>query len=238
MINRRELEIYEKNKTLKQAKAEKKGGMTIKDWITTTVACLAVGISVTTAYFNLLRQTNVVRVVVDNRSPWVAIERDGSHFLVTANHDVTFINSGNQTAAVSRIILVLLQPTSFEEFPANCKDDTERATPYKEDPFVIDPGKIVRKRIELPVEDMTDGAVLFETVGDQEAERFVLTCLRFEIITPGKTYADIRMPLHIHNFQRQKGTNRWIWVTGRFVTEPSQTITLLQETRTAFSPAK
>jgi hypothetical protein len=61
--------------------------------------------------------------------------------------------------------MVLIQPNSFEEFPANRKDDTQRATSYKEDPFVIDPGKIVRKRIELPVEDMTDGAVLFETSG-------------------------------------------------------------------------
>jgi hypothetical protein len=59
-------------------------------------------------------------------------------------------------------------------------------------------------------------------VGDQEAERFVLTCLRFEI-TPGKTYEDIRMPLQIDNFERQKGTNRWVWVTGRLLTKPSQT---------------
>jgi hypothetical protein len=90
-------------------KGEKKPEMTIKDWLATTIACLALLVSAGTAYLNNIRQTDDLKVVPGDVPETTIFQESGSRLRVRSGGYLTFINSGSRTVAITKIDMQVIQ---------------------------------------------------------------------------------------------------------------------------------
>jgi hypothetical protein len=90
-----------------------KKGMTAKDWTTLIFSVLALVISAASAYWNIIRQVDDVRVMIEG-SPSIGVS--GGKIISHFGPPMTFINLGNRSAAISSVSLSIAQND-----PERCK---------------------------------------------------------------------------------------------------------------------
>src|SRR5580704_12946139 len=87
---------------------KKPSSFAVKDWVATAIAVLALIVSATTAYFNVIRTTDDLSVVATN-IPELKVNSVGMLELSTSDVSVILINSGNRRAAISSFLVSVSQ---------------------------------------------------------------------------------------------------------------------------------
>jgi hypothetical protein len=178
--------------------------MTIKDYITLTISCLAFLVAAGTAYFNV-RQTDDVRIVT-SPEPFVVIDDQGM-LGVSGQQQITFINSGNREVAVTGITLVLFKLRAPPPVNSQCNEAADLQVAnlvYDFEPIIARPGDIMIKTFDrtlFPKIWVTD-------TDDSQLKNFVLspsifgkgdivfTCLRLSVTTPDMVTDHAFVPKH------------------------------------------
>lgn len=163
----------------------------MKDWISITLSILALTVSLGSTYFTIFRETDDLRVII-NVLPMLS-EKDNRTTLYD-DQDLTFINSGNRAAAVTRVALFVSKPLSQEDQNActSIQMHTVFVVEYAFEPFVLRPGEIMVRKLTLP---RPDGKYMHEVksagrgkavAGGEPitAGEIVRACVRFTIATP------------------------------------------------------
>jgi len=173
-------------------------------YITLIISCLAFLVSAGTAYFNIIRQTDDVRLVTP-QAPFVVIDDQGM-LGVSGQQQITFINSGNRDVAVTGITLVLFKLRAPPPVNSQCNDAADLQVAnlvYNFEPFIATPGHIVIKTF-----DRTLYPKIWETdTADSHLKNFVLgpifgkgdivfTCLRVSVTTPDMVTDHAFVPQH------------------------------------------
>lgn len=186
--------------------------MAAKDWVAAVGAItgiLALGVSTGSAVFNYFLQKDDLRVVLDSLPEMYNAGPDivsGSGIAVRANQQITFINSGNRSAAITRIQLLAVQPEKGAEKTEDCSGGMTIATAYDLDPFVIKPGEILLKTLRLKknIWPEYNGYILnYMSHLNRERDHFLVTlCMGFSIISPDNYMEEIKRPLYSKDMPR------------------------------------
>jgi hypothetical protein len=179
--------------------------MGIKDFLSLFLAALALVISAGTGYFNIIRQSDDVRVVAQ-ASPHIEIDNSGT-LEVSGQQVVTFINLGNRDFAVTGLTMVFYKLSSPPQTDNNCDTGSNSggvlSLVYDFEPFILKPADIIVRSFEstrfpgLWVADPKASHLkkfAYQSVfskGD-----WVFTCLRFSITTPGVVIDHAYAPVH------------------------------------------
>jgi hypothetical protein len=149
------------------------------EWLPIAISVFALIVSVGSAYFNIIRELEDFRVVIDG--PF-SIKSEGLRKVVVAQPHLTltFANLGNRSIAVRAIRLRIARCTG-----RGCEDPiqwtTLGETRFDVKPFVTEPGKIIVKEIKLENETFTA-----EDPNDNLRENTGMfgALLHFDLITP------------------------------------------------------
>jgi hypothetical protein len=138
----RQLAAYERNK--RQSDIEKEVRPK-RDWLPIFVSLFSLGISLLTAYFSVFLQEDDVRVVIE-KNPLLMRNGDGE-LILYGDQRLTFINSGNRSAALTNIEAHARVLPSINSDDRRCTTAAHEETPsvpieFDAKPFVIKPGEI------------------------------------------------------------------------------------------------
>jgi len=188
-----------------------KRGMTLKDWMTILLSSLAFIISAGTAYFNIIRQEDDVRVVIQGellirpdeltdksirsvkrcclllrwRRCWrCVVHPKMPATAVRTDQNLTLINSGNRAVGIT--LVELLVSTSVLKDLQSCTGDTW-VVQLQFTPLVLKGGEITTTTLKLePFKDemSEDGYRKLPIPKLFTDEYKVAACLSFNIITP------------------------------------------------------
>ena len=197
--------IYEQRKAVTAGNSHKEPKVNMKDWVSVTLSCLALGVSAGAAYFNIIRQTDDIRIAT-LPSPFVVLDDQGK-IGVSGQQQITFINSGNRDAAITDLSLVLVRLKDAPPDDTQCDEAKGSAVAsllYDFEPFITRPGDIVVKTFtrtlypDLWKTSSTDNNLKFFDLGSSMfgAKEIVFTCLRLSVTTPDKFIADVLVPKH------------------------------------------
>src|SRR5215207_917352 len=93
--------------------------MTIKDWITMTMAVIAFVLSLITTYVNSW-PTNELALIV-SKTPRIGFQ-ENNEVRTRGDVELTFINAGNRPIGVVAVEFMLVQPQQLVEFK-DCKGE-------------------------------------------------------------------------------------------------------------------
>jgi hypothetical protein len=164
-----------------------------KDWIGSPTAWLALLISGVTAYYNLFYRSDDIRVSIS--SPSLFYNPKTELIEVSIPSDVTVINAGNRTAALTRMQIFFAQP--FEGQRPSCKGGAEiqfGAASHK--PLIVKAAEITSLELDNP----DAGKRRTISVSDENKKRpngkfDVISCATFSIILPDGVEREITIPL-------------------------------------------
>ncbi|HWX84328.1 MAG TPA: hypothetical protein VNZ48_12090 [Xanthobacteraceae bacterium] len=191
MNRERQIAVFEKNKSkhLREKPLARMQGV-----VTKIVAIIAFVISGATFYYNVVRQTDDLRIVL-NGFPWLEAEPKDDVVYIKGPVDIILINDGNRSIAVLSVNLLIYD--NVESGPGEgTQDKSLCAAPKVVDaslePFVIKEREIVRKQGKtkmLPWTKATereDGSVAFSIpqISDKFPEYRAELTLCFELATP------------------------------------------------------
>ena len=175
----------------------------MKDWISTILSCLALGVSGFTAYFNILQQTDDVRIVSSSQ-PIVVFDDKGTLGLA-GQQQITFINSGNRDVAVTDVTLAVMRLNTPPVTNSQCSELRNFQVAnlvYDFEPFIVTPGQIIIKKFDQTSfpqwkTDKVDGSRKF-LISPSNVVRgdAVVTCLRISMTTPDMVVNDVYEPKH------------------------------------------
>jgi hypothetical protein len=158
-----------------------------KDWIATAIASLALGVSATTAYFNVIRTTDDLSVI----ATLPELQMTSGGLLQLSSGDVTaiFINSGNRQAAISSFLVSISQLRPDIRFRGNeCLDELpneDRTQIYKTglDGEIIGNKEMRTERVRL---NGKTGPLAFPIAPFNKSLRAfsVVACFDLDIVTP------------------------------------------------------
>jgi hypothetical protein len=147
----------------------------LKDATSIVISSTALLISATTAYFNIVWQSDDIRVVAGEFS--VSYDNMTKKVVLGEIPQWTFINSGNRSVAIRRITLAVAD--SHVNF--DCLSSGAKTFSYEIEPFVIKPSEIVPKTFHLKQgENVNDSKVAVEL----SESGSLLLCATTSIITP------------------------------------------------------
>jgi hypothetical protein len=141
------------------AKVEFERQQSVGFWELTTrvMSIMALLISLLTAYFNIIRKTDELSVVIDN-FPIVAIDSDsGNLALGGLQQRFTFINSGSDSIAVTEEGISVGEKTECEHLIGLSYDIA---------PLVLKPGEIISQELHKIKQEQLNGWKRTETKGD------------------------------------------------------------------------
>lgn len=179
-------------------------GLAPKDVVTITIATCALVVSGYTAYYNLIRVNDDMRLVVQ-RQPILGWKTKEERAYIAAEPLVAFINYGNRPAVVMSIEAVI----HVGRIPANTCDRGS-AHHYLTDlePVVIEPNKIVNKpfKLTLFVSDKTtiveaDGRLSFNVPNPPALLPYSL-CLILGLLTPSDSLIEKPVAMGSYNLER------------------------------------
>jgi hypothetical protein len=122
--------------------------MSFKDLVSITLSLLAFIISAGSAYFNIVRQIDDVRVTVGD-GPYLFLDDRGRTALF-GDQQITVINSGNRSAAITDVTLVVSKGSEKLESVSECTKPETISMYYATDGFVIKPGEITVQKFLQP----------------------------------------------------------------------------------------
>lgn len=178
-----------------------------KEWtgvIGTVTGVLALIVSVTTAYFNLFRQTDELRVSVQNL-PYVWTEKDTGQLAVTARQNITLINSGTRAVAVTKVELWVFQVDSVAD-GKTCAGDVGRILDYNFTPVVVKANDIVAQNIEL-INGNYETPLGQRVILDKPQKYLLMACMTFDVSTPDDSVSEIKKLLFVEEIGNAKNAS-------------------------------
>jgi hypothetical protein len=172
--------------------------MTAKDWLTIPMSMAALCVSITVAYLTL-RQTDDVRLILGHigNSIGTRVTAKGT-VAVWANHDATFINSGNRAAAVTFVRLKIFG--GWTGPPTDCNVDMF-VLEYDFEPFVIRPGEIILRKLQLNAKqlhgEVKDGMVYMQFAEIEGESANFIFCISVNVLTPDNLTEEITTRLFV-----------------------------------------
>lgn len=215
--------------------------MEAKDWITGTLAFLALVLSAATAYYTTIRQADDLRVV-SSLEPVVIVDDKGK-LGVSGQQGITFINSGNRDAAVTGVTLVVFKLMGPPSTNSQCNEGRQVASLiYEVEPFIISPGEIVVKKFDrtlfpqLWMTDNIDSNLKHFVLGDSLFGKgeVVFTCLRLTVTTPDMITDHALVPKHYIAITDIPHTNPGASSVS-FISDSNKPYLVVQTTHTVFT---
>ena len=125
--------------------------MTFKDWVTITLSVLAFIISASTAYINLIRQDDDLRMVVQGdlrfrSEPHSDVEP--AIGLYSEDQRITFINLGNRDASITALSLGV-KVFDTDTGARTCEGGSGWQLAYDIEPFTVKGGESVTKTLQF-----------------------------------------------------------------------------------------
>lgn len=191
--------------------------MTVKDWITTSMAIVAFVLSFATAYVNSW-PTNELAAIV-SKTPAVNFTETDIEFAGPV--ELMFVNGGNRPMGIVSIELMAVQPQPDVDFKDCNGIGAYGYADFK--PFVVKGSEVVVQSLKF-----TQGDPL-KIVDSNKAKqpRSVMICLSFSVATPGRLYPNLRKPL----FQVSHSTGEQGWQYDYFY-KSTQPISLIKRQST------
>ena len=158
--------------------------MTIKDWLEFAVSFVALGVSITTAYLNVVVQRDDLRVFI-GRPPWVQTNSE-KEVEVVGEQELTFINLGNRAAAVTSLGANVI-PMQTVKDASTCSGAHEFAAypiAFDAKPFIIKPGEISYIKTKVQLLGKGGAKSVAKAVYAPKEGDVLLACLRLRIVTP------------------------------------------------------
>lgn len=180
----------------------------MKDWISTTIALVALLISGATAYFSILQPTDDVRIVASSQP--IVVFDDKRTLGLAGPQQITFINSGNRDVAVTDITLTVMRLDAKPVTNSQCSQLRNYQVAnlvYDFEPFIVTPGKIAIKKFDATKFDQTN-LPQWKTDKVDSSRKYlvspsnidkgdvVVTCLRISMTTPDTIVSDVYAPKH------------------------------------------
>jgi|HubBroStandDraft_6_1064221.scaffolds.fasta_scaffold555086_1 hypothetical protein len=187
---------------------KKPSSFAVKDWVATAIAVLALIVSATTAYFNVIRTTDDLSVVATN-IPELKVNSVGMLELSTSDVSVILINSGNRRAAISSFLVSVsqLRPDA-RHLGSECLDELpreDRTQIYKTglDGLVVSDKEVRTQRFTL---NSKTGPLAFAIAPfNKGAKAFsVVVCFDIDVVTPSA--ADVSNYQIVREWQVTKGS--------------------------------
>jgi hypothetical protein len=176
MRDDRAWEIYERNKQ-RNAKPKKERKLSVREWLLALFAFVGLLLTAITTYYATIRTIDEVRVVVNDvpRIAW-----DNSQISVEPKLSLTFVNSGNRSAAITAIFIHLRRTHTCDE-----KERYGGSTylEFLSEPFVIKPNEILEKSLQYLRERSFDLGEVFKT---NHSAAGLLGGLRVDIVPKSK----------------------------------------------------
>jgi hypothetical protein len=197
-------------------------------------------LSFSTAYFNFFRISDDLSVAI-GRVHGVSIDENTNKLRIAGNTDLTFINSGNRAAAVSRVTYIISR-----DAPAlrTCSMDfNSRYFFFQSSPFVVGPGQLVVQTFD---KRDTEGSLGWEPmiestdaeIADTEELKLgesVAICLRIAVTTPDAEGYRVVIPIHkqvLYRTRRQDEPPRAIAIDPMYLME--KPVPLMKSSRIHF----
>jgi hypothetical protein len=168
---------------------EKTRTVSPKEWLSITLSILAFVISAWSAYWNIIRQVDDVRVVIEG-IPLIQIDPAKATIRVIANQRMSFTNLGNRPAAVTSISLSISQPN--ENSTQEVCTGTAVTEPFDVEPLVVKAGEISVLHTKL-----RKGAFVVNLEVANRGKKTVLVeaCAIFYVVTPDNETATAALQL-------------------------------------------
>ena len=178
--------------------------MSVKDWISIVISIGALSVSLATAYFNIFRQTDDVRLALSD-IPTTGVQPKLGKVSVQAQQSFTFINSGNRPAVIARLQLAVVQPSKTTPSPTSCKPEEDGINyyapiPYQFVPVVIKPAEVSAVSATLAWRKTSDGLVTVGITPENSSRtdrHYVFMCLLIDLVTPDNVVVEKAVPLGI-----------------------------------------
>ena len=182
----------------------KQGDWDWKDAVTLPMSIAAFLISGVSTYFNVVRQTDDLRMLIPT-VPFITLDQDRTRFAIEPSETVLFMNSGNRSAAVTFMQLHVRQDRKNQ---TDCDDSTGLMLEYEYEPFAIKPGEIVSKTMTLrgkrppeykedPLKIAPNGFITFPIASDNDENdtHWIQVCMSVRVATPTsyKTVSNIEL---------------------------------------------
>jgi hypothetical protein len=178
------------------------GGFTFKDWVTTILSCLALALSVATAYWTIARIEENVSVVIHGPQLAYRVSRD-QLAVGGESSDLMFINSGNRPVGVLDV------QVGFQtgDKPKSCETNgaTRFITSFK--PIIVKENEIVTTSIKIDsIESLNSPTPKGKTppsknvfnvddASKKKNELDALSCLFVELSTPSTAFYAAAVPI-------------------------------------------
>jgi hypothetical protein len=184
---------------------KKPSSFAVKDLVVTTIALLALIVSATTAYFNVVRTTDDLSMVATN-IPELKVNSLGLIELSTLDVTVILINSGNRRAAISSFLVSIsqLRPDT-RHLGSECLDELpreDRTQIYKTglDGLVVSDKEVRTQRFKL-----NGPQTFFIAPFNRGVKTFsVVVCFDIDAVTPSA--ADVSNYQIVREWQVTKGS--------------------------------
>lgn len=200
-----------------EAEPNKGNRMTLKDWVTMLVAVLALVVSGTTAYFNILQRSYAISAVVTNPPGVIGFN---SHIEVSDSEaTIVFINSGNRPIAITDVDIWVTQPNNPKD--KDCRLSGYRAISIQTnfEPFAIKEREIVTKRIKATaspidkyddVRAVADGLAMPVAKENAGLDKYpVMLCYLVQMATPLAAFHTEYIPLRRYRFPNERDWGAW-----------------------------
>jgi hypothetical protein len=176
-----------------EAKREKSG---TRNWMSHIIAILALLVSLTTAYFTVVRRIDALSVFVPIYPPLVGIDDQSGQLEVTnLDQSLTFINSGTGSVAV------MLEGISISDGDSVCSVPPVAAQIYEIDPIVIKPGEIrvhevKTSKADSGKSDNNSQRTIEKSDFGLKVGQIITVCLTLSVVTSANVAETVRLPLY------------------------------------------
>jgi hypothetical protein len=160
-----------------------------RDWVSVSIAILALLISGGTAYWSTVRQQDNFRVAITGLPPTAMLDPKTHQIVVDQNQTLALMNSGNRPVALTDIELVIDQSGQQINDETTVRDGLcfrptgqHKLLAISKEAFVISPASVVTKQV-LFQGTKVDRANNFN-IQDVNDDVQINFCLAFHIVTP------------------------------------------------------
>jgi hypothetical protein len=180
--------------------------VTLKDWITSTLAVLAIIISAGSAYINLIRQDDDLRMVVQGdlrfRSE-PSSNKEPSIGLFPEDQRVTFINLGNRPASITALSLLVTvydvdKISTFDVKKGAMECNGGHLLAYDIEPFTIKASESISKSLQFakrPDLQSQDGWTRVSIKDFKGEATYFVACIEVSAVTPQIAKDNLNQPL-------------------------------------------
>jgi hypothetical protein len=182
--------------------------MAAKDWVGTITGTIALAISAGTAYFNILRQSDDLRVVLGGHAPGLSIDWVKGEVRPSGETTLTFINSGNRAAVVTDIQLQVAE-WSRDDL-ATCtieRRESHLNVKYQAGAIVVKAGEILVVKTALSDKRAyrQEQAILRLDPKKAGGDFVILSlCMIFDVVTPDNTEVRAAVPSIVSRIPRNE----------------------------------